>query len=210
MPTPGLDLAFITVDDNKVTTDLERIKAWSLLIQTTYETAALPANPVDGQEVYFAADATNGVIWHLRYRAAASGSYKWEFLGGPPLEAQTGTTVRTTASTSYVAPATDPMSVTLPPLAGDFDITIMGDIYIGTAGLYGAHLSYGLGGTTTSSDNWAVITSIAVVASSGSKTHRHTGLAANTVIGEYIRATNAASSCNVLHRRLLITPVRVG
>lgn len=46
---------------------------------------SLPASPTDGQEVYFVADATNGIIWHLRYRAAAPGSYKWEFVGGPPM-----------------------------------------------------------------------------------------------------------------------------
>lgn len=51
MPTPGLDLAFLTVDDNKVTTDLERIKAWSLLIQTAIDdvvTGAGPTGPAGG------------------------------------------------------------------------------------------------------------------------------------------------------------------
>ena len=46
---------------------------------------SLPATPTDGQEVYYLADAANGVIWHLRYRAAATGAFKWEFVGGPPL-----------------------------------------------------------------------------------------------------------------------------
>jgi hypothetical protein len=31
---------------------------------------ALPATPVDGQECHFVADATNGVVWHMKYRAA--------------------------------------------------------------------------------------------------------------------------------------------
>lgn len=42
----------------------------------------LPAVPTDGDEVYFVADAANGVLWHLRYRAAAPTAYKWECLGG--------------------------------------------------------------------------------------------------------------------------------
>lgn len=46
---------------------------------------ALPTNPVDGQEVYFVADAANSIVWHLRYRAATPGSYKWEYVGGPPI-----------------------------------------------------------------------------------------------------------------------------
>lgn len=50
----------------------------------TYETA-LPSSPVDGQEIYYAASATNGVIWHLRYRSGSSSSYKWECVGGGAL-----------------------------------------------------------------------------------------------------------------------------
>lgn len=46
---------------------------------------ALPGTPYDGQEVYFLADATNGTVWHLRYRAAATAPYRWEFVGGSPL-----------------------------------------------------------------------------------------------------------------------------
>lgn len=49
---------------------------------------SLPGSPVDGQEVYYLVDATNGVIWHLRYRAASVSAYKWEMVGGPPLVAQ--------------------------------------------------------------------------------------------------------------------------
>lgn len=51
MPTPGLKLAFTTVDDRKVTTDLERIKAWSKLIQTAIDnvvTGAVPTGPAGG------------------------------------------------------------------------------------------------------------------------------------------------------------------
>ena len=44
--------------------------------------AALPASPTDGQEVRYLADAVNGVIWSLRYRAGSSSPYKWEFVGG--------------------------------------------------------------------------------------------------------------------------------
>jgi len=51
VPTPGLKLAFTTVDDRKVTTDLERIKAWSKLIQTAIDnvvTGAVPTGPAGG------------------------------------------------------------------------------------------------------------------------------------------------------------------
>lgn len=48
--------------------------------------SSLPASPIDGQEVYYLADATNGVVWHLRYRAASASAYKWEFVGGAPMQ----------------------------------------------------------------------------------------------------------------------------
>lgn len=44
--------------------------------------SSLPVSPADGQEIYYQADATNGVIWHLRYRAASASSFKWECVGG--------------------------------------------------------------------------------------------------------------------------------
>jgi hypothetical protein len=46
---------------------------------------SLPSAPIDGQEIRYVADATNGVIWNLRYRAASSSTYKWEFIGGGSL-----------------------------------------------------------------------------------------------------------------------------
>jgi microcystin-dependent protein len=52
--------------------------------------SSLPGSPADGQEVYLLYNG-NGiptpqpVLWHLRYRAALSGTAKWEFLSGPPL-----------------------------------------------------------------------------------------------------------------------------
>ncbi len=59
--------------------------AWSPSVVTS-----LPGSPTDGQEVYLqtSAMATAQLIWHLRYRAAAAGSYKWEVLGGAPIYAK--------------------------------------------------------------------------------------------------------------------------
>ena len=84
---------------------------------------SLPSSPVDGQECYYqnAAMATDGLVWHLRYRSAG-GTYKWEFVGGPALLA--ATTVATLSmgrigTTVYVASG----SVTV-PLAGEYDTEI--------------------------------------------------------------------------------------
>jgi len=50
----------------------------------TYGTTP-PGSPADGDIWYFPADATGGVIWMFRYRAASASTYKWELVGGPPV-----------------------------------------------------------------------------------------------------------------------------
>ena len=71
----------------------------------------------DGYEVYFVGDATNGVIWHLRYNALSASAYKWEFIGGPQLY-QEGVGEAGFTSTSYRTNG-EP-SITLPAVAGDW------------------------------------------------------------------------------------------
>jgi hypothetical protein len=51
---------------------------------------SLPASPFDGQVIDFLADADNGVIWRLRYRAASPSLYKWEWAGGDELYVPNG------------------------------------------------------------------------------------------------------------------------
>lgn len=203
MATPGLDLAFITVDDNKVTTDLERIKAWSLLIQTTYETT-LPTNPTDGQEVYYAAAAGSGVIWHLRYRAAASGSYKWDVLGGPPLISSVAADESTT-STSYTGTGFTALTVVL-PLAGDYVIDVGARSYNSGAGTN--YMSYDIGGTGAvdgDSTQWNV--SAAGQGAPGSRSLLKAGLAASTLTAKH---KVSAGTGNFAERWIKATPVRLG
>jgi len=203
MATPGLDLAFITVDDTKVTADLERIKAWSRLIQTTYETA-LPALPYDGQEIYYAASPGSGVIWHLRYRAAASGSYKWDVLGGPPLissvAADEGTTSATYTSTGFTA-----LTVVL-PLAGDYLIEMGSRSYNSGAGIN--YMSYDIGGTGAvdgDSIQWGF--TAGGQGTPGSRSLLKAGLAASTLTAKY---KVSAGTGNFAERWIKATPVRLG
>jgi hypothetical protein len=65
--------------------------------------ATLPASPNDGQEVYFLADPTNHVVWHLRYNAGSSDpTYKWEFVGGPAVTASDATSVNIGTANAWV------------------------------------------------------------------------------------------------------------
>jgi hypothetical protein len=46
----------------------------------------LPATPFDGQVFDLIVDAAKGIVWRLRYRTASASTYKWEFIGGAPLQ----------------------------------------------------------------------------------------------------------------------------
>ena len=89
---------------------------WRKASGTAFVTA-LPTSPVDGQEVYYQADGTNGVIWHLRYRAASSSANKWEFVGGSALGV-------TNTNLGALAIGTTPIELTgqrvVLPLAGTY------------------------------------------------------------------------------------------
>jgi hypothetical protein len=82
----------------------------------------LPTSPVNGQDYYYVADSTNGVVWHLKYRSASGSSYKWEYVGGAPLLSEVDTT-NTSASLTYVALAAAGPTVTV-PLAGDYIVSL--------------------------------------------------------------------------------------
>lgn len=169
---------------------------------TPYVTS-LPDSPADGDEIYFGAGQA-GVIWHLRYRAGAFGSYKWEFVGGSPLVASRDTQ-RSTTSTAYVN-LIGPMSIALPALAGDFDIRIEANIY-GPGGASNASLSYQVG-WTLADDSWSIVQAFALAGVSDSKSTRHTGVASGAVITEKARVS--AGTGQFAARRLRVTPVRVG
>jgi hypothetical protein len=89
----------------------------------------LPSQATFGDAVLFAADATNGVYWHLSYDGL--GTYPWKFVGGAPLvDVVTGGSA--TASASYVALGGPTLSIALP---GDYDISASFDAgYNGSGG----------------------------------------------------------------------------
>jgi hypothetical protein len=85
-------------------------------------TLTLPPTPYDGQEIYYLANAVNGVVWHLRYRADLASAYKWEFVGGSANYAQAALGAQITTGSAYVfgPPLADPRQTF--PLAGDYRI----------------------------------------------------------------------------------------
>lgn len=177
---------------------------------------ALPANPIDGQECYFVADATNGIIWHLRYNAGSASAYKWELVGGTTLYSSVATQEAATgAGGSWFNLATNGPLVTL-PLAGDYEtdfgatviVTNRGQLaYLGIAqgDVAAAGLQPYLSGPDPSNTAWPggnPLTS-ALAASV-----RHTAVPAATVLKLRYFANNTA--INYLHRWIKTRPIRVG
>ena len=86
----------------------------------SYQTT-LPATPFEGQEIYYAANAADSIIWHLRYRGAArSGSGAWEFVGGPAITAgASGSRTRTANDTWAVITSGPELTI---PRAGKYEV----------------------------------------------------------------------------------------
>jgi len=170
---------------------------------------SLPGSPVNGQDCYYLADATNGIVWHLKYRSASASAYKWEFVGGGVLHSDVATS-QTTASTTYADLATAGPTVTV-PLAGDYDVSI--EASANTPGTLGAvaTMSFAVGASAAADAD-----SIAIgnPASTGGltayqfRTVRKTGLAAATALTSKYKMSTGTGF--FLNRSIRAVPVRVG
>lgn len=123
------------------------IQASQLIVQTPNAplVTSLPSNAIDGQEVRYLADNTNGIIWNFRYRAGSSSAYKWEFIGGTPMVANQGTGGQT-SSNNYQTSNIPQITV---PLAGDYSVGFGGYCQkaTGNAGVAGMVFGLHLNGT---------------------------------------------------------------
>jgi hypothetical protein len=182
---------------------------WELEAQTPQIVTALPTPgggiPFDGQEVLFLADATNGVLHRFRYRAAAPAPYRWEFVGGSPLEAESSA-AGTRASTAYGDLAGTSVGPALtPPLAGDYLVTVEANIQ-NNAGE--GRIAPQFGAAAVNPDDAAAGGESSNLTVDASKTSRRTIAAAGTTVTA--RYAASASTATFGRRRLLIVPVRVG
>lgn len=171
---------------------------------------ALPASPSDGQEVYFLADATNGVEWHFRYRAASAASSKWEFIGGPPLFAEV-TAVENIAVATYSNLTTVGPSITIPAFAGDFIVEIGARIdVVHTAAAFG-RMSYAIGATAAvdadAVEQTNTLTQFERMQSNGTRARKKTLAASTALVAKY---ASSAGNSNFANRWMSVVPVRVG
>lgn len=171
---------------------------------------SLPGSPFDGQEIYFSADPTNGVVWHLRYRSASGSSYKWEYVGGSELAAEVST-VDSLANVggTYTDFATVGPSVTV-PLAGDYEVSLGADVALASAAqAVDIAPKFGAAAVDTLDRiaHWAG-TGVTGGRDSPARTIRRTVTSASTAIK--LQYTSNAAAGAASRRFLRVRPVRVG
>jgi hypothetical protein len=181
---------------------------WELESQTPHVVTALPTSgggiPFDGQEVYFLADATNGLRWHCRYDAAST---KWSVMGGPPLVAEV-TAAETLGTTSYTNLATIGPSITL-PANGDYLVTISASTF-GTLNTQANSMSYAIGATAAQDADRALIevNGNTPLTQFMSRTRSKTGLTVGqALVAKY--AVAAGGTATFLNRYMSIAPRRI-
>jgi hypothetical protein len=176
---------------------------------------ALPtSSSLVGDTCTFIASKASGVYWLLVYDG--EGEYPWKKIGGPPLVVRSDTD-RVISSLSYVSLPTDPLSITLPAVKGDWDITA--EVQEGTSntegGIHESRYSYSVG-AIPASDSWAALLFVNTntgnetkVISATVKKTRHFDVPASAVIEEKARNGGGYES-QFGKRRLWADPVRVG
>lgn len=158
-------------------------------------------------EVYLEVDSTNGIQWHLAYESGET-TYKWRFLGGPPMYSEVATSETTTSGT-YAALATAGPAITL-PRAGDFDVEIGCTVTESSVNSQEVFMSYDIGGTGAVDAD--AIELIAPLGQSGNgasihRLRRKTALTAVALTAKY-RATGGATG-TWWKRWMAVRPVRV-
>ena len=172
---------------------------------------SLPASPVDGQEIRYLADDANGVIWTLRYRAASASAYKWEFVGGPPLEDEqlAGETFSTFGANVWGGISANDPRVTV-PLAGDYDVvsTVVMSTNV-TATLWLGHW-LGAEAVLANAANFYSEVDHTTGGCPISLAQRALALPASALVSQRYRH-NGASAANITRSGAIrVTPVRVG
>jgi hypothetical protein len=155
---------------------------------------------VAGDEVYLEVDAANGVLWHLVYESTET-TYKWRYLGGPPLMSMVDAS-ETTASATYVDLTTVGPSLTL-QRGGDYDAAFGANLIASATG--GAVMSPKLAAATASDTDGVTVTTNGNA--SVSRNRRFAGRAASDVIK--LQARSGAGTATFLNRFLYVMPVRI-
>lgn len=179
--------------------------------------SSLPGSPFDGQEIYFqsAGMATAGTVWHFRYRAGG-GTYKWEYLGGPPLAVEgvggrVDGTEESTTSTTITTLTTAGPAITA-PLAGEFDCRL--SVYGAQVGVNSSPVVFFWKTGDSTSTGWqnsdGNVYAAAVSGAGIITAQKRLTVASGDSIQVRYACSNATGGAKFRNRNLWVTPVRVG
>lgn len=169
----------------------------------------------DGEEVYLQADAlTPETLWRLRYNAAIS-PYPWQFVGGPPVIAEVGTSESMTNGSynTWRSATQSGLTIVGPrivlPVAGKYDAE-WGAMIDGAAA--GTRTSMGLNidgvDPANPSDPWIANYDIRFESLAGKRRIEVTGTL--VVLAKYLREESSAATAGFSKRWLSILPVNIG
>jgi hypothetical protein len=155
-------------------------------------------------EVYLEVDSVNGVQWHLAYESGEP-TYKWRYLGGPPL-VSTVLTSEATSSATYVDLATSGPTITV-ARGGDYDVKVAAYAQSTTANDISV-VSYTVG-ATVSSDVWAARMACNAFGFGGAadREWRQAAVAASAAVKAQYRTNNGPTTFS--NRRIAVRPVRI-
>jgi hypothetical protein len=176
------------------------------------EVATLPsaASPltVNGQVIHYIADATNGVVWQLRYRAASASTSKWECVGGSPLRTTTDADEATAVAHNVYQSLTTVLTITV-PLPGDYQIVQWTNSYSATVP-ENPFLTVKIGAAVSADiDGASGELNTANTGVTFGTTRFKTGLAASTVLTQQAKA-GFNNQTHFRTRGFSLMPVRVG
>lgn len=175
-------------------------------VDTTLATALPPVtSAVLGDEVTVLASASAGVVWRfVLLQPPGVASPRWYFVGGPPLFSEVAT-AESRGNTAYAALTTPGPSLTIPDIAGDYDVEVGCKMF--SAGNVTGHMSYTIAGAAAVDTDSFRQTMVAGESMAGGRPRRKT-LAAGTALAAQYRG-ESATSVSYERRWMRVTPVSV-
>lgn len=184
---------------------LNAIEAGIALAGVTGTASTPPASPVDGMLWRLPAASGSGIYWLFQYDSSQA-TYKWVFIGGPPMSHEI-LTDETTSSTTYVDLTTVGPTLTL-PRGGDYKTEFGAQMYNAT-GSNAAVAAIKRGAAATSdNDSIFIQNPTANLVLPGSRSLIITGMAASDVVKVQYKSS-AATAAHALRRYMMITPIRI-
>lgn len=198
---PGSVVFNTTTNQLEINTGSDATPAWTSTNSWHVGTTP-PSTPSTGDTWVYQG---SGFYWLFVYDSTEA-TYKWKFVGGPPLTAQVST-LETTASTTYVALTTAGPNITL-PRAGDYIVEQSAMAEGNGAAGTSFRMSYDIGatGAVDGDSAWAQSSGVNALYASLYRKQLKTGLSAVTLTSKYKVSANSSDWAN---RQMSVTPVRV-